>query len=28
MPSDAKQFDEFLDYLVAVGSADEKATLR
>jgi len=27
-PSDVKQFDEFLDYLVAVGFADEKAALR
>ncbi|RLM62503.1 hypothetical protein [Halorubrum sp. Atlit-26R] len=26
--SDVKQFDEFLDYLVAVGFADEKAALR
>ncbi|ELY73490.1 hypothetical protein [Natrinema pallidum] len=27
-PSDVEQFDEFLEYLVAVGFADEKATLR
>ncbi|MDS0296696.1 hypothetical protein [Halogeometricum luteum] len=27
-PSDVKQFDEFLTYLVAVGFADEKAALR
>jgi len=27
-PIDMKQFDEFLDYLVAVGFADEKAALR
>ena len=27
-PSDVDQFDEFLEYLVAVGFADEKAALR
>ncbi|AKH98735.1 hypothetical protein [Halanaeroarchaeum sulfurireducens] len=27
-PSDMNQFDEFLEYLVAVGFADEKAALR
>ncbi|MFC4452039.1 MULTISPECIES: hypothetical protein [Halobacteriales] len=27
-PSDVEQFDEFLEYLVAVGFADEKAVLR
>ena len=27
-PSDVDQFDEFLDYLVTVGFADEKAALR
>ena len=27
-PSDVEQFDEFLEYLVVVGFADEKATLR
>jgi hypothetical protein len=27
-PSDVEQFDEFLDYLVTVGFADEKAALR
>jgi len=27
-PSDVDQFDEFLDYLVMVGFADEKAALR